>query len=52
MSLIGSSGRLDVNVLAGFLITSDRYSLVGSCIGVAGVGRSGSTYFYTLFAST
>jgi hypothetical protein len=51
MSLIGSSGRLDVNVLAGFLITSDRCGLVSSCSSVAGVGRSGSTYFHTLFAS-
>jgi hypothetical protein len=51
MSLIGLSGRSDVNVLAGFLIISDRYGLVGSCIGVAGVGRSGLIYFHTLFAS-
>jgi hypothetical protein len=51
MSRISLSGRLDVNVLVGFLIVLDRYGFVGSCSGVAGVSRLGLIYFYTLFAS-
>jgi hypothetical protein len=52
MSLICSSGISDINMLEGFLIALDRYGLVSSYSSIAGIGRSRSIYFYTLFAST